>query len=556
LINSQVIPPLLTILSDPYSRPRLRLESLRTLGVIVSYLHDDPLEDYAKLRMSVYDQIITESITVIRRILEETTKSRLAEEQFTLVLQLIRRIVEGSPSRKASLVQAGILDILASKLAVWVITYQQAFKGDYPLARLKLSFPPPQACFCDLILAIASIVQGSAYRSFRVFYSQDILAVFPTAPSILSAELHSNFTDSFHPSVSHPWDRLLPQLTGFQPKTDSEPKGFPALHSFGSAEQSRIPFVAQNFVSLWPRRSDEYSSNLVAWLVHMARSSQGQERVSILWLLAVLLKETRLNERFGKPLSLLVLPILIRMITDEPSHYAANDIKSEYPAELILAELIQESDMLQCAAYDAGAIKAICTRLKKAFDPAKMAPPTMWSPTPGSSSAEQRSLSSDVLLGPPTPCPALSTTIRYRAIAMRALAALTETQDRHRRDAIGCNVMPCVIDAMTSYPPAPAFAVSQLQALKPIDTIDAKDGNPTFVIMAALHFLTVLSRSTHILRTSLIDANVASPVYALLEHEDLPVRIAAVDVTINLVLHFSPMKPVSPPITKKTDIKS
>jgi armadillo repeat-containing protein 8 len=513
--------------------------------VIVTNLHDDPLEDYSKLRNSVYDEIIAECITVFRRILEDATKSRLAEEQFNLVLQLLRRMAEGSSSRKSSLVQAGILDILASKLAVWVITYQSAFKGDYPLGLLKLSFPPPQGCFCDLILAIALIVQDSAYRSFRFFYSQDILTVFPTAPSILSAELHSNFTDSFHPSISHPWDRLLPQLTGFQVKSDSEPKGFPALHSFGSSEQSRIPFVSQNFVSLWPRRPDEYSSNLVAWLVHMGRSSQGQERVAILWLLAVLLKETRLNERFGKPLSLLVLPILIRMITEEPSHHVANDIKSDYPAELILAELIQDSDTLQSAAFEAGAIKTICTRLKKAFDPVKLAPPVMWSPNPGSSAPEQRSLTSGILLGPLTPCPALSATIRYRAIAMKALASLTETQDRHRREAIGCNIMQCVIDAMTSYPPSPSFSSSQLRTLKPVDTIDAKEGNPTFVIIAALHFLMVLSRSTHILRTSLIDANVASPVYALLEHEDMPVRLAAVDVTINLVLHFSPMKPVS-----------
>lgn len=546
LLNGRIIPPLVAILIDPSSNPRLVVETLRALALIVTNLHDDPLENYTQLRAAVYEQVISsDTIGPFARILEQEEKSRLGDEQFTLLLQIIRHVAQGETACRGLLVQAGILDLLASKLATWVVSYQPAFKGDYSTVFTRRSTPPPQGCFCDLVLAIAAIVRDSAYRSFRFFYSQDILTIFPTAPAILFQELPTTFPDMPHSSISHPWERLLPQLTASQSKSESGPRGFPALSSLGTIEQSRVPFVSQNAVTVWPRRPDELSSNLIAWLVHMARSTQRNERISILWLLAVLLNATRLNERFGKPLSLLIVPILIRLITDEPLNWLSTESKPEISPELILAELIKGSDTLQAAAVEAESIKILCSKLKKSFDPVKLTPSTMWSPTPSSSTPEQRSLTSATLLGPPTPSPILSNTLRYRSDAMRALASLAEKENANRLDVLNYNIIQCLLDALLPYPSRQLFSDPQPQFSRPIDTTDPKSGNPNFVMISALKLLVALSRSTHVLRTSLIDGNVAKPVFDLLKHDDMAVQLAATDVTINLILHFSPMKDVS-----------
>lgn len=58
-----------------------------------------------------------------------------------------------------------------------------------------------------------------------------------------------------------------------------------------------------------------------------------------------------------------------------------------------------------------------------------------------------------------------------------------------------------------------------------------------------------MSRSVGNLRTSLIDAGLGKPVFALLKYPDNAVQIAATDVSINLVLDFSPMREVSLPFS-------
>lgn len=508
-------------------------------------LRNDPLEDYVPIRDSLYNEIVTtNSAAALGRILEQQDSSRLGEEKFLLALQITRHVASGDTTRQGALVHAGILDLLASKLALWTVAYQTDFKGEYS-SFTKSCPPPPESAFCDLILAIASIVQHSGYRSFRFFYSRDIQTIFPTAPSILSSELHTSFADLPLPSVTHPWERLLPQISGYPNKQDSGPKGFPALASLHNIEQSRIPFVSQSPVAVWPKRSDELSSNLLAWLVHMARSSQGNERISVLWLLAVLVSATKLNERFGKPLSLLIVPIIIRLIADEPINWAVSEGKIEITPEAVLAELIRNSELLQSAAVEADAIKLLASKLKKSFDPIKSTTATMWSPTPASSTAEPRSLSSATMLGPSSPTTLLATTLRYRSDAMTALASLAETDDINRKDVLNNGIMGCMLDALTAYPAVQPSLDGIALVTKSVDTVDPKSGNPSFVIISGLKLLVALSRSTHVLRTSLIDSNVAKPVYGLLSHEDLLVRVAATDVTINLVLHFSPMRDVS-----------
>jgi hypothetical protein len=129
-----------------------------------------------------------------------------------------------------------------------------------------------------------------------------------------------------------------------------------------------------------------------------------------------------------------------------------------------------------------------------------------------------------------------------RAAALKALAAIAQKEDTHRKSIIENGVVPCVADSLVPYPDGP------LNAMHPTPTgispEGQKDGNPNFVIVEACKLATALSRSVSILRTSLIDGGIARPVFTLLRSSDKVVREAATDTVTNLVLHFSPMREV------------
>jgi hypothetical protein len=124
---------------------------------------------------------------------------------------------------------------------------------------------------------------------------------------------------------------------------------------------------------------------------------------------------------------------------------------------------------------------------------------------------------------------------------MLAISALAEKEDSSRKEIIKNGVVLCLVDALTPFPERP----TPNALVRSTDTIDARDGNPDFVLAAALRVITALSRSVSILRTSLIDGGIAKPVFALFRHTNIDVKRAATDSLVNLILHFSPMRNVS-----------
>jgi hypothetical protein len=127
--------------------------------------------------------------------------------------------------------------------------------------------------------------------------------------------------------------------------------------------------------------------------------------------------------------------------------------------------------------------------------------------------------------------------MRYRENILKALAALVPFKDEYRKAICEHGVVPYIIDALK---PRPSDAPAD--AAMPRNT--AEDGNPIPTILAACGTARMLTRSVSVLRTSLIDAGVAKPLFALLRHSDLEVQIAATAAICNLALDFSPMKEV------------
>ena len=72
--------------------------------------------------------------------------------------------------------------------------------------------------------------------------------------------------------------------------------------------------------------------------------------------------------------------------------------------------------------------------------------------------------------------------------------------------------------------------------------ISRSSGNSAATILAACAAVRALTRSVTVLRTKLVDAEVANAVIKLMSNADLEVRIAATKVLCNLAMDFSPMK--------------
>jgi hypothetical protein len=556
-----VLEPLLSLLSPGAGPPRLTVESLRALAVILETLHESPLQEYVLLRHDVGEVIFSAPhVDNLAHILAQQEHSHSADDQLILITQIVRCGAEACPRFQWALLSAGILDLLSSRLASLIVKTQPQFQLYDPAALSSFLPPPPKNSFSSLLEAISVIVEGSAYRSARFFYSRDIFALFPTVPTFPTvSDPYSPLSDPFSSIgiANHHWERVLPQLTSTQTnKSDAKSdallagfmsKNFPVLSSQnGPSDATRVPFAVsfQEGPTSDLRQSDELQSDLLAWLLHMVRSSSIEERLATASLLAKLLNATDLNVHCERPLALLVIPLLARMLDEASQPVSAKSMvrnqvdQVRVRAPLILAKLVENSAVLQKAAVDADIIKILCPLLKRSFDPVATSKRAMWSPNPDMLETGPRSVTDPKAIGPESIALDLLTAFCLRSNTMQALAAIAQKEDETRKLVIENGVVPCIVDALQAY----------TDGADPVNlsgSVDPSEGNPAFVLAPALHFLTTLSRSVSILRTSLIDGGVAKPAFQLLRHPDLGVQKAAVDSMVNLVLHFSPMKPVS-----------
>ena len=454
-------------------------------------------------------------------------------------------------SQKKMLVEAGVLDHLAEKLAAVAATDDLL-----PEAKQSTRDSLPRACLPDLLDAISALIKDSHFYTARFLYSHAIQQLFGW-PKDRSAAIYDGHESSSTPSS---WDKLIPRVQTMTNKSDPYTKTWPALGAYDSAAgdtYARLPSME----SLQQNSSrsvitDESESPLFIWLMYIARRGEGRERLSACWLLALLKK---FGERWPlndpskatreKHFSYLIIPLVVKMIEESnPTSEAAKRANTlstmardevrcvPERAPLVLAELLAGNKSLQSAAVDARILPTLVQILKKSFEIPNASSKPLWQPKsscqevrdpmvdPVSSTLGGSGLSSDVLHA-----------FKCRESALQALAAIAGEQDGLRKLVIEMGAATHIIEALVPY--------TEKVGDDLVST--ARDGNPDAVLIAACKVTRSLSRSVSVLRTSLIDHGVAQPIFELLAHPSVKVQVAATEVITNLVLDVSPMRTVS-----------
>lgn len=306
------------------------------------------------------------------------------------------------------------------------------------------------------------------------------------------------------------------------------------------------------------RSSPEGENSLIAWLIYVARAESGVSRLMAAWIISLFYRSGLIDKHRESSLAMLLVPLLVRILDKDTksvagvhSAYDANPFRSAHlenqeQAPAILAMLTLDSVDLQRAAVDAGAIKKLAQLLKESYDPL---PPSLntsqWSAEPHLENWSDESDGASCV-GDSTATPIAYQIVRLRESVLMALASIASIRDEYRKAIIENGVVPFVIESLKpdrGVPPPEENRQGKAHA-------DRHDPSPqprnsVGVILAACAAARSLSRSVSTLRTSLMDAGLAAPLFTLLRHHDVKVQIAATAVISNLVLEFSPMREVS-----------
>jgi hypothetical protein len=472
-----------------------------------------------------------------------------ANQQIEATIRLIMKTCI-EDNQKKMLVDSGILDLLADKLATVA-----AMDDRIPATEWKQSNRErlPRACLPDILEAISAVIKDSHFYTARFLYSHSIQQLFGWPKERASA------LDASNTSQAASWDKLIPRVQTMASKSDPYIKQWPALGAYASAagdSYSRLPSMESlQQTSSRSVITDESESPLFIWLMYVARRGEGRERLSACWLLALLKK---FGERWPlndpskttreRHFSYLIIPLVEKMIEDSsPTSEQTKKASTLSPAAkdelrfvlerspVVLAELVAGNKSLQTAAVHTRTLPTLIQILKKSFDVPATSSKPLWQPRsssnevrdpsidPASSTLGRSGLSADLLHA-----------FRYRESVLLALAAIAGDQDSLRKMVIEMGAATHIIEALVPYRETNEQGASS----------SAKDGNPDAVLIAACKVTRSLSRSVSVLRTSLIDHGVAQPIFELLTHPNVKVQIAATEVITNLVLDVSPMRTV------------
>lgn len=574
-----VLPPLLFILSPAESSSHVVLAALRALNTVADSLAlERPNPDSAddSLPGLLYVEQHVESLA---QIIAQSSSSLIVQQQISLAAALISKTCREEEHRKG-LAKAGVLEALATRLASFVVATGcslHATDPHLPHSGLPEGISPPatpRSRLAPVLEAIGTIIQDSRHRTIQFISAPALAVVFPKTDADGSASAYEKRAPwasyvaapfAIRQVPVNPLDTLLPQLPSLHHRGSAGTTvNFPQLGVAGtSAKLSRTTGAFSTAVevnqlgSLHHVEDDENA--LVAWLLYIVRGEGGTTRLMAAWVLTILYRSGLTNRRRETGLALLLVPLLVRML--DKDFKIAGDCQNAYDnsilrssswvikeqAPAILAMLIVDSVELQRAAVDADAIKKLSQLLKESYDPLPtMSSTSLWSPEPSSpEEMDIRESAHASKLGPTGLPPNAYHVIKMREAVLLAFAAIAPVKDEYRKAIIENGIVPFVIESLKPYNNSSTSATVKKQPVVSEEKGRTEyTGNPMPVLLAACGAARALSRSVSTLRTSLIDAGIAAPLFLLLEHESMEVQVAATAVVCNLILEFSPMREV------------
>ncbi|MCJ1314464.1 hypothetical protein MMC25_008146 [Agyrium rufum] len=529
-------------LDSDLNSPAMVLASLRVLNHVADSLElEQPSAD--SVREEFLHQVYTkDNILCIKNVLGQQSSKLVVQKQISLAAALINKTCQEDVQRDL-LNESGVLEALATQTASFICagaswSHQKAVSSSTIIPASSKSKLAP------ILQAICIIISKSEYRANCFVNSQVFHILFgknqmesserqPHVPPVLNEisqiagqSMSSNLGVNAR-SISHqglPWDTGASELIS---KTQHVP--------VPTSSDSHLQIAAEGPIE----------HQLGEWLAHVVRMEAGVTRLMASWLLIILYRFVSSDHPRFSSYALLIIPMIVFMMDndstperDTPSSYDDAILQSEEwltmrYAPSILSVLVEDSVYHQQAAVSAGVIKKLSHLLKQLYD----RPPSLFSE--GSTSnclATSSNRGSAAMSSGNGFVPKTVYVLRLRESVLIALAAFATQSDEFRKLIIESGVVSFVIDS-----------------LKPFTRADLKDsegqqiapgvvGNPTAVLLAACATARALSRSVNTLRTSLIDASLANPVFSLLKHPDLQVQIAATAVVCNLLLEFSPMR--------------
>ncbi|KAG2417027.1 hypothetical protein HFD88_008244 [Aspergillus terreus] len=559
ILASDILSILLTILSTHDCPRAFILPILRALNNIADRL---PLQNQppSPKDTSLADLLFSpQHIGCLSRILGQDYTTHHEQAAIELAAALISKLCT-EETHKAALAECGVLDALAVKVASFVVAQgfvlpgAEAHVGE-PGALGALPPPAPSSAKLGPILrAITVIIEHSKWRAEHFLSSPGIVTVFPRqVPDFAPSDIKKGpwgstyFSGSAVPrhAGANPLEYLLPSVPLSHGKAPANSANFPPLGPQGPSHRRHSQSFPTPFSIFEAPAVDDEENAVVPWLLYIIRAENGMARLMAARLVTVLFRLGLTKKHRVSMLCYLLIPILIRML-DKDYDSAGDDgiqygglvpsserLREEAPA--VLATLVIDDQELQKHAVEGDAIKRLSQLLKETYNPVPDNRRPMWHAESEETTESCDTLPPECQLGSAGYSPIHCHVMRYRENILKALAALVPFKDEYRKAVCEYGVVPYIIDSLKPCPSEP-----------PPDTTSPKntaaDGNPTPTLLAACGAARMLTRSVSVLRTSLIDAGVATPLFILIRHPDIEVQIAATSVICNLALDFSPMK--------------
>ncbi|KAL6789948.1 ARM repeat-containing protein [Trichoderma sp. SZMC 28012] len=558
---SRALPAILACTSPNANAPQIVVAALKAVTGIANAAAlaspSSPLDILALADTIFTSPLHLESLCLI---LATTSSSYLQQTQVELAANLISRICRDERHQQA-LLHSGVLDMLASRLASFAVSQGHVVPGAEAQAYsdgLYEAFPkeaPHGTQIGPILGAVVAILGDSKYRAIRLINSPAILAVFP------SIVFEANSLGGSKTPNQTAMDYLLPPPF-------SVTRSPPHSHHHSSANtpdhpESRTPsqtpgprFVSPAALeSSLDSSSEETESPFIPWLIVQARTLSGYGRLMAATLVTSLFKAGLGRKGWRETsLGMLIVPLLIDLIAKNDKDDTESQTSFDETQHLILertpatlARLITDSEQLQKAAYDCGAVKILTKLLRRAYRSVSILEAAKyWSPQPDTDMEEEGPSTSQ--LGQAGQDPLLSHRVRLRESTLKAIGAVASGKEDYRKALVDEDFIPYVMESLNEYPKRPRQIKDRLKD-KPSGEPEAQPSvssaygaNPLSVIVAACHVIRMLSRSISILRTTLVDHSVAMPVFKFLKHPDIDVQIAATAAICNLVLEASPVR--------------